>query len=259
MNNKKTAIVAMELDEISLVGSGDDPTAHMLISKAREKNTGDDQGADTLQDQHADPEDDGMGVINKDDLDPEVAEYIDGLEEIAKGVLGLDDDNLDDDEDETIEEADDDGSDDDTEAILKANPALAEIVSKARADAAEAISKAQALEAAAERSEAISKAQALPHIQGERDELADVLQAIAKADPELSKQVEKLLTAANAAIAASPLFSEIGKDIGPSDEIAAKAAEIKKAHPEFTDEAAISAVYEANPDLYAKALREGNI
>jgi hypothetical protein len=78
----------LALDRVSLVPSGDDPMAHVVLAKSDKSNTSR-SSAHTMHDQSG-----GRGVtdakhsvIKKDDLPPEVVEYIEALED-SVDVLG---------------------------------------------------------------------------------------------------------------------------------------------------------------------------
>lgn len=261
---KRTQLLSMDLDEVSLVGRGDDPHAHVVISKADTQKNHDDNDDDATLRQHTeDSEDSDMsdGEIRKDDLPPEVVEYIEGLEDIAAGVLGLDDEAAYEGDEEEVGKSDDfymveDEDDEDLESIMKSHPEIAEAIRKAdeRAAYAEAVAKAER-DARIHR-EMIEKADRLVMISDDRDSLADLLKTLYDVAPNEAEQVEKMFAAANAQIRESNLFTEVGKAAGPSDEVKAKAAEIAKSDSSLTHEQAVARVYETNPHLYTDAVKE---
>jgi hypothetical protein len=255
-------------------------------------------------------------VISKDDLPPEVVEYIEALEdsvdvlgaEVAKAHTakkakakkdddtdnGIDDDDTDDNGgDEPGDDADDDDAGDDTDdstdddaddsddkkvkkgakvkatVLSKADPETRAYIEKMEADNRAAVEKANKRIAEAEKiakaerdlriqREAVTKAQALPMIAEDPNELAELLIAL-DGTPEGAK-VEKMLKAANEAIAKGDLFSEMGRTgagVTSGTAVEAAAAEIRKADPNLTPEQAIAKAYEANPDLYDEDVRAG--
>lgn len=260
---EKFRLSDLDLDEISFVGSGDDPHAHMLIAKAapeenrrpvvkieRPKSREDVGKSSTLTPSNS-PEGRMTEEISKDDLPQEVVDYIEALEGTIDSLMEGDDDG-------------DDGvdvgkSDPDVDEILKANPALQEIVKAAneRAEAAEAIAKAERAERV--RRDMISKADSLVMISDNKEDLATLLGALYEKAPEEAEQVEKLFRAADEQIRKSDLFKEIGKSsVGTStSSVEGIAAELRKSDPTLSVEASIAKAYEQNPSLYDQALKEG--
>lgn len=263
-------IDSMELDELSLVGSGDDPMAHVVISKAApdDKNTAGGDSPATMTTTLTSEDDMPNGEENTQEIDldalPEdVRQYITEMEDVVEQALAALGDDGDEDEDE--------GSDSEKELvgvgkaapapsvdeILKSNPELAAIVKSAneRAENAEAIAKAERDRRVEH--EMIEKAAALPMI-GAKDELAAVLRKLYETVPEEAATVEKMLRTANAQLKESALYSEVGKSSpGLSDPIASGVAEIRKAHPDLTAEQATDRYFSENPSAYAAYLREG--
>lgn len=207
--------------------------------------------------------------ISKDDLPPEVAEYITALEdtveattealaaedpEFAAAVAGEDFDMSDEpqyeiDADYEVEVDVDDVAD---AVLAKADPAIREMVAKAeaRAEQAEAIAKAER-EARRDR-EFVAKAQTLPMISTDSGRLAQLLKAAEDyLDPEDTAELVSILEKANAAIAESNLFAEVGTSVAKSTpSLDAAAAEIRKGAPELTYEQAVARALDTNPDLY---------
>lgn len=298
----KTRLSDMEFDFISLVPAGDDPMAKVVLAKAapEDKNPTPKTGTTTVSRQTS-KERTGMAntkpkgkttkrtsksddndelVISKDDLDPEVVEYIEALED-AVALLSKDDD-ADDDDDEEVDEVEDDDEeeeeDDDAEkaaaaaaskslkkALAKADPALREVIEKQieRAEAAEQRAAEAEKVAKAERDERVrkefvTKAQAMPMISEKPSELADILKGVHDLDPKLGAKVEKLLVTANENIAKGDLFSEIGKTGGGvtlSESVDAAAKAIQKDDPDLTYEQAVAKAYEQNPRLYDEEMK----
>ena len=261
-NVKKVRIDSMELDEISLVGSGDDPQAKVIISKAApDKNTSNDGSGSTLS-LTTDSEENMGTEISKDDLPAEVVEYINDIEDALADALGItgDDAGDDADEDNDAEDRSDElvgaGVEKSAEEILKSNPELAAIVKAAQDEASEAKAIAKAEQDKRLHGEMISKAAALPEISAPTDELAEILKSLYAEVPEVAPKVEQLLKAANTQLQNSALFEEIGKSTrGEGDPVAAAAAEIRKEKPELTAEQAEAEAFRRNPELYTADLK----
>jgi chromosome segregation ATPase len=244
----------MVLDFVSLVPAGDDPLAQVVISKA---------APDTITGGTVDP-------ISKDDLDPEVVTYIDGLEtevtDLTKSVedLTAEKDALTTEKTEVekrLKEAEDNGlivkSEDEQRAALiaKADPAVRALIEKAEQSAKEASEIAKAERDARLDREFISKAESMPMLAEDKTEFGTLLRKAHEAlgDEDFGK-FEQVLKTANEQIAKGNLFSEFGHGGGEttiSKSVEAAAAEITKAEPTLTREQAIAKAYEANPALLA--------
>jgi hypothetical protein len=258
-NVKKVRIDSMELDEISLVGSGDDPQAKVIISKAApDKNTSNDGSGGTLS-LTTDSEENMGTEISKDDLPPEVIEYIEDIEDAladALGITGAEGDDDDNDAEDRSDELVGAGVEKSAEEILKSNPELAAIVKAAQDEAAEAKAIAKAEQDKRLHGEMISKAAALPEISAPTDELAEILKSLYAEVPEVASKVEQLLKAANTQLQNSALFEEIGKSTrGEGDPVAAAAAEIRKESPQLTPEQAEAEAFRRDPSLYTAELK----
>lgn len=266
MPKKLVRIDSMELDELSLVGSGDDPMAHVVISKAApdDKNTAGGDSPATMTTTLTSEDDMPNGEENTQEIDldalPEdVRAYITEMEDVVEQALAAlgDDDGDEDGADEDADEREPELVGKSADEILKANPELAAIVKSAneRAENAEAIAKAERDRRVEH--EMIEKAAALPMI-GDRDELASVLRKLYETAPDEAATVEKMLRTANAQLKESALYSEVGKSSpGLSDPTASGVAEIRKAHPELTAEQATDRYFSENPSAYAAHIREG--
>lgn len=214
--------------------------------------------------------------ISKDDLDPEVVEYIDGLEtevtDLTKSVedLTVEKDAAEKERDEAkdaLAKAEQDGlivkSEEDIrkEALAKADPAVRMLIEKQEAELAEVRKAAEAERDARLTREFVSKAETLPMLSENKDDLGGLLRRMADAlSPEDNAAVEKMLSAANAQIAKGNLFEEFGRGGGTttiSKSVEAAAEEVRKAHPDWTPEQAVAHVYETNPGLLAEAMQEG--
>lgn len=282
----------LELDEISLVPSGDDGEARMVLAK-REPDKYRDRTGSSSTVTHQAGNGEGMepkNTISKDELPDEVVEYIETLED-AVDTLSEEVDTLkaDDDDDadtkgrETTATVDDDDDDDleiditdlddldlepDEEAELalaKADPTVRRYITKMeqrrqadRTRLAKAEETATKTARELERRDFVSKASALPFI-GKADELGGLMQSLYEKAPEEAAVVEKILTKLNGQVESSAIFDEIGKlgkDSDPNGEFATKVSDIKKADPSLTDQQARAQVLDANPSLYDEYLKE---
>lgn len=243
----------MVLDFVSLVPAGDNPEARVVISKA---------APDTTM------EDDMGDLISKDDLDPQVVAYIEGLEDEVDSLTKSVEETTEalTTAQDALKKAEENGlivkseEEQRTALLEKADPAVRALIEKAEKDAEEAAQIAKAERDARLQREYLSKAEQMPMLGEKREDFAGLLRRMADAlTPEDSAEVEKILRVANEHITKSNLFTEIGtggaqSTISKSAEAAA--AEIKKAHPEYTDEMALAKAYETNPDLLAEAMTE---
>ena len=264
---KKNRLTRLHLDEVSLVPSGDDPMAEVVIAKSDPDKTHthaseaptltevNPTGADTM------PEQDDL-ELDLTDVTPEVRDYILALEDtiITSGLA-----------DEIINGTDEVASeyealaDEDAEvlAVAKADPFLGPIIAKAEraeAEAAQARAEAEAERNLRLEREFISKAESLPMLAADAGTLAGILTDLSKIDPALAAEVEGLLTAANAAITKGSLFAEFGTDASPlggTDVAEIKAQEILKTNPGMTPEQAMVQALEADPSLYNSLHTEG--
>lgn len=107
--------------------------------------------------------------------------------------------------------------------------------------------------------EAVAKS--LGHLPEPSETFAKDLRALAEADPEAYARVEKTLRAAEAAIATSSLFKEVG-DSGVASETSAVgqlnaiAKTMREGDAALTEADAFSKAVEANPHLYTQHLAE---
>jgi hypothetical protein len=253
MATRRFRLRKLNLDEVSLVPAGDDPEAEVVLSKADpDKTQSESTGVRTLthntDKEHPMP----AGKINKSDLDPEVAEYIESLESALDEVAdagNLSDDALAD----ALAEID--GN---VEAVLaKADPAIRELVSKAvkdaedRAAAAEDIAKAERNERI--KREFIEKAAAFPALPVEAPRLGEILKAVNEGlSEEDATEITRLLTAGNEAIAKT--FEETGTShsTSVSKSVESIVQEIRKGDSTLTYEQAVAKAYETHPDLYTQ-------
>lgn len=149
------------------------------------------------------------------------------------------------------------------EIFKSADPRLVEIIKAAeeRATAAEAIAKAER-DFRLER-EFVSKASELDALPVKADEFGLLLKSVADALTE--KQYDaiwQVLTAANAGIAKSAMFGEVGKSSAPSDNdgpmniIEKAASRLMNDEPNLTKEQAIAKAVAADANLYTQYIRE---
>jgi hypothetical protein len=150
------------------------------------------------------------------------------------------------------------------EEILKsADPRLVEIVKAAeeRALAAETIAKAER-DFRLER-EFVSKASELDALPVKADEFGLLLKSVADVlTEEQYDAIWQVLSAANASIAKSAMFGEVGKSSAPSDNdgpmniIEKAAARLMNDEPHLTKEQAIAKAVAADATLYTQYIRE---
>lgn len=254
----------MVLDFVSLVPAGDNPGANVVISKAAPNSTA--------------HQEDRMGdtSISKDDLDPEVVEYIDGLEaevdDLSKSVesvtaerdgLVAERDSL----KKSLDDAEASGAvikseDEQRKAMLaKADPAIRALIEKQEADLAEVKKAADAERDARLTREFIAKAETMPMVAEDRTALGGLLRRLSEAlSPEDTAEVEKILKAANEQIAQGNVFREFGVDGGAvtvSKSVEAAAQAIQKEDPSLTFEQAQAKAFERNPGLLTEAMTTG--
>lgn len=205
--------------------------------------------------------------INKDDLDPEVAAYIDALEstvtdlnstvEKAQKDLAEKDEQI-----AKMAPKDAESSEEITKSLLsKADPAVRALIEKQQADLKEATEIAKAERDARLNREFISKAEALPALAVDPSDFGQVLRRMAEAlDPQDVEKIDTVLKSANEAIRAGAVFSVSGRagaDTTVSASVLARAEEIRKADPTLTPEQAQAKAYQENPALLAEALTQG--
>lgn len=262
----------MDFDEISLVASGDDPEARVVIAKSAAKNSGAKsrhRGTPRPTLSKGDlSQEDQMTEISKDDLPEEVVSYIAELEksvdEMVDAITQLDDEEVDDEVEEVAELEELDEELDEEKELEPVGKSDAVTISKAehaallvRVEQAEAIAKSEREQR--RKNEAIVKAESMAF--GETDEVAQLLVDIEDASPELAGRVEALLSTANQQVEKSALFSEVGKSLTEfttTSSLDSMAAEIVKADPSVTQEAAIAQALEGNPALYEEYLKGGS-
>lgn len=251
MPEKKFRLSDMELDEVSLVISGDDPSAKVVLAKA-EQESGQTQnhGGNPL-------------TINKADLSPEVREYIDELEgslteaiDLIAADLSKDDDDIADgdeyltydgeeDEEETVED----------DVMEKADPIVKARIEKLESDLQTALEMAATEQEMRLHKEALAEAEHYGAI-GKADDIAEVLLDL---DADQRAAVSKLLQTATQQIEKGALFAEFGRDsvsLGVSANVEARAAELRKTDTALTEEQAIAAALDSDPDAYELYLNE---
>lgn len=223
-----------------------------------------------------------MPQIKKEDLPPEVVEYIDALEghvdqlqtaldadvdtggggdgtELAKaeqrattaearveeleGILGA----------EAVQKDDADIS----KLLEKADPIVRAIFEKQDKELKanrEALAKAAADQ---NKMQMIAKAAPLSSLNKTAEELGDVLSKAYAVSPEYGAEVETMLKAANAQVEASGIWGELGKSGNQTTNAAVEGvvAEIRKNQPNLTTEQATALAYEQNPALYDAEVR----
>lgn len=263
MFKKRNQLSKLGLDEISLVPSGDDPSAEVVIAKADDELTnGGESESRTLtstEQSGASMPDENDEMIDLTGVSPEVAAYIAALEdEIQRNdVVGEILDMIDTEVEQEPVLVGKSADEDPAEVLAKADPAIRAIVEKAQQDAAEAQAIAKAERDLREHREFVAKAEQLPMISENPEQLAEVLKGLHAADPALATTVEAIFAAANTQIAKGNLFAEFGSSVTPSlgdTEAGSKVDEILKADPSLTPEQAYVKALESNPDLYDPSL-----
>lgn len=236
---------SVKLDEISFVGKGDNPEAHVLLLKVK-------------QDQ---PEvnNDKKGDSNMDEkLKKELEDKIAALEK-EKADLILEKETLEkacSEKDKALDEAKAKGVKKE-EDIYKGLP---EAVLKEMEDNRARIAK---MEDDNITREYVAKAAEVTLV-GKADEIGDMLKTVAKIDAALADKILTVFKTAQARIKEGNLLKEVGKETGGDsgtsayDKIIAKAAELRKATPALTEAQAFTKVYDSDADLREQYLKERN-
>jgi hypothetical protein len=90
-NRPRTALSDLKLDRVSLVPSGDDPMAHVVLAKSAPSMSNTDHSRTNTVSRRAGGnnvgKDDGREIITKDDLPDEVLEYIEALEDSLESTV----------------------------------------------------------------------------------------------------------------------------------------------------------------------------
>lgn len=257
----KNRLTDLTVDFVSLVSKGDNPPARVALVKRHPSGN----------------QDNGEGMTEKDnilkDVDPAVVAYVEKLEEavikaekerndaLAAAAAAESEDKKDDKDDGSTE----------LEKILKnaqgVSPELVTILKRQQ----EEVTKANERAAEAER---IAKAEAearaimllksrvseqMPRL-GDVDTTATLLSKVAKGvDADTYTALEKLLVAANNHAAMGAVFTEFGKTGSGAqlDPLMAKAAEIQKAHPEWTHDKCVDQAMVADPVAYHQSIAVG--
>ena len=156
------------------------------------------------------------------------------------------------------DEEEDDMSEEETmKSVLKSLPEpVREMLEKAQGEAAIAREELRKEREERRNEEYVAKAAGWSHLTVDPKEIGPALARLSDIDANLSQQVEKALTAANAQAESASIFDEIGRASRPDDNSAyAKVETLAKAAVaagEFnTLEQAIAGVVVKNPDLYA--------
>lgn len=158
------------------------------------------------------------------------------------------------DEEEDEEEMDEEET---MKSVLKSLPEpVREMLEKAQGEATIAREELRKEREERRNEEYVAKAAGWSHLTVDPKEIGPALARLSDIDANLSQQVEKALTAANAQAESASIFDEIGRASRPDDNSAyAKVETLAKAavaSGEFnTLEQAIAGVVVKNPDLYA--------
>ena len=213
-----------------------------------------------------------MPDINMDGLPDDVVEYITDLEKAVGDAADLLDGDLDDDpkgddtkDDDPKPKAEDDPKEDDKvdepepalAKLAKADPAVAELIKsneKMKSDLEKAQQDIEKERSVREIGEYVSKAKdEFKNINKSPADLGLMLFNLHKADAKLANDVTEVLKAADAQLDAASIFGELGKsgaNTTVSGSVEAKAAELRKANPELTEEQAIAQAYADDDTLY---------
>jgi chromosome segregation ATPase len=188
---------------------------------------------------------------------------IEELEKAAKAVHG------DMDEDEADKKKKKKMMDEDEDLMKAAPEAVRKMVDDLRAEAEEAMQKAQAAteELAKERiakadAEAVARVKAWESLSLDADEVGPALRKLSEVDADLAKSIEGVLSSVNGQAESANIFAEIGNSNASTGTTAYESlSNLAKAAVEDgsakTFEQAFVEVATANPDLYAQHLAEG--
>ena len=252
----------MDFDEVSLVASGDDPAAKVVIAKAAPMSDTNAQKSSNLSNVVS-KEDKMPKEISKDGLSEEVVAYIEGLEKSVDEMIEILEEENDPEGDESSEEEtseEEEEEEEEEEADLEKSAKISKAEHLAlieRVKKAEEIAKTERDNR--RRHEAIAKAESLNV--GETAEIASLLMDLEEAGGDLAPRVEKALGVAAAQVSKSGLFAEVGTSGGvltTTTGLDAAVESLTKSDPTMSPEAAMAAAIEANPSLYDEYLKEGN-
>jgi hypothetical protein len=185
------------------------------------------------------------------EIPQEVYDYIDALEHANSELV------------DTISKLTDEADEQDEEILKSADPRLVEIVKglEDRAAAAEAIAKAERDHRLEQ--EYIAKAGELSHLSVNAAEFGTVLKNMADVlDADDFAAVWQVLSAANANVSKSGMFTELGKAAANDSNntmsvIEKAAAALRQNNPTMTREQSIAKAVEADANLYNLYIREG--
>lgn len=184
--------------------------------------------------------------LDKDDLAPDVLDYVNGLEDEIATLTAA----------QPVEKSDD------TEDIFKGlDPRVREVIEKAQKDATD--TRAELAKRDDERisKEFIEKAATFKNLPINAADFGLVLKSIGTLDPTVLAEIERVLRAADAGEKTSEVFKQAGSDQSgtatPIEQVNAKAQELMKSDSTLTVEAARTQVYRSNPSLYDSTLGGG--
>jgi hypothetical protein len=267
---KKFRLRKLGFDEVSLVPSGDDPMAEVVLSKS-DKTPDGVEGGSTVSNHEATahPKETAVGkqkieievaedgTISKDDLPEGLKEHIEALEsenaELVETIEGLADGTIDADAlAAALSEIDAD--DQITDSVLaKAEPAIRAEFEKIEKRAVEAENIAKAERDARITGEFVEIAKGLPNLPATAQDLGTILKSVADALPEdQAGEVYRILKAADTAMGEG-LLVEVGKageTATVGSRVQAAAEEIRKGDPAMPIEVAIAQAYDNDPSLY---------
>ncbi|QCO07400.1 hypothetical protein [Azospirillum argentinense] len=163
-----------------------------------------------------------------------------------------------------------------TDAIAKGAAPAEDPIAKALADSPVLKAQFETMQKAVDEANALAKAEkeAREHtarvakantdfgnLPASGEEMAGVLKAMETMDEPVRKTLEAVLKAGNEAVGKNVLSGEIGKSGSPASgtamtEALAKAADIRKAQPDLTEEQALTKAYQNTPGLYDRVHAE---
>lgn len=243
------------IKRIAVVDSGDNKEAEVVLFKSKEE----------------DLKDKGGGIMTLEELYKEIGE---DKAKLIKDEIKVKEDELVE-KDKTIKELEKNQKEPvvteptDEELLKSVDPKIRERLEKAEREAKEAKDKSEQLQKEKDekdvelKKEALSKeAEQFKNIGATKEDLVEIFTKIDKTgDTELMEKVKAILSADNTALEGNPLTKAKGSDKDSdgkkvTEEVEAKADELRKVNPNLTKEQAIAKVYKDNPELMQKEREE---
>jgi hypothetical protein len=264
MPRKRRKMVNLNIEETS----GVDHPAHMSEGWVVMKNATTEDVQETfseIEESNMTEEQELDQIVELQDALLKAEARIEELEKAAKAVHG----DMDDDEDVEMANGKKKKAKVDDEVMKAAPEAVRKMVDDLRAEAEEAMQKAQAAteELAKERiakadAEAVARVKAWESLSLDADEVGPALRKLSEVDADLAKSIEGVLSSVNGQAESANIFAEIGNSNASTGTTAYESlSNLAKAAVEDgsakTFEQAFVEVATANPDLYAQHLAEG--